>query len=136
MLTKCLIISSSICVIYGVLLAILKKPLGNLYNLSDTAYDYYSDGLIYYILGGLLLGVIKVISSYFYATNKKVRANLLVFLEPFVLTPLGIAILPIIFDLYGIWVTYLFVQVGLAITAISLMIFKKNKFQNLSSNKN
>lgn len=133
MLKRCLIISTSLCAIYGIFLFILKKPLGNLYNLSDIAYNYYSDGLIYYILGGLLLGLIKVISSYLYATNKKVKANLLVFLDPFVLTPIGLLLFTLIFKLYGVWVTYLFVQVILTVTAILLLIFKKNKFQNTPS---
>ena len=80
-----------------------------------------------------MLGVIKVISSYLYATNKKVKANLLVFLDPFVLTPIGLLLFTLIFKLYGVWVTYLFVQVILTVTAILLLIFKKNKFQNTPS---
>lgn len=133
MLSKCLIISSSICVSYGILLLLLRKSLGHLYNLSDLATSYYLDGLIYYIIGGLLLGVIKVISSYLYATNKKLRANLLIFLDPFILTPVGLLVFTLIFKLYGVWVTYLFVQAVLIITAVVLLIFKKNKFQKISS---
>ena len=133
MLRKCLIISTSICVVYGFILVILRNPLGDLYNLSEVATSYYLDGLVYYLIGGLLLGVIKVVSSYFYATNKKIKANLLVFLDPFVLTPLGLLLFTAIFDLYGVWITYLFVHVNLLITAVVLVLDNKKIFQKASS---
>lgn len=123
MLSKCLIISTGICIGYGIILLIFQNQLGELYNLSETATAYYLDGLIYYIIGGLMLGVIKVVSSYLYATNKKLKANLLVFLDPFILTPIGLLVFTLLFNLYGVWVTYLFVQTILIITAIILLIF-------------
>ena len=106
--------------------------MGKLYNLSETATSYYLDGLVYYLIGGLLLGVIKVISSYLYATNKKIKANLLIFLDPFILTPIGLLVFTVIFKLYGVWVTYLFVQAILAMTAVGLLAHKKI-FQKVSS---
>ena len=133
MLLKCFIISTTICVIYGIILLILQNPLGKLYNLSETAFKYYKDGLVYYLSGGLLLGIIKVTCSYLYATNKKIKANILVFLEPFVLTPIGMLIFTLIFDLYGVWLTYLFVQAILLIVGILLLLIKKINFQNQSS---
>ena len=34
--------------VLGIILLILQNPLGELYNLSELAFKYYKDGLLYY----------------------------------------------------------------------------------------
>ncbi len=133
MLLDSLMISVLCCLILAILMYTLKKPLGDLYNLSPTAYQYYEDGILYYSLATCFIAIIKVFASYFYSIRQKVQANLLVLLEPFVLTPLFLYLFSLKLELYGVWVSYLVVQAVLLVLAVVLMVTIKNKFQNVSS---
>lgn len=137
MLIYCYLISFSICFIVSGIMLICKKPLGELYNLSDTAFLYYTDGLPYYILGALFVSFIKVTASYFYAIDSKLFSNIIVFLEPFFLTPIGFLIFCFPLKLYGVWVAYIFVQVSLFLISGGLILYKQKKlFQELPSSIN
>lgn len=134
MLKLCLWISLGICTSCACLMFIFQRQLGELYNLSTQAMDYYKDGLIYYCIGAIFVSFIKVVSSYFYAINSRIFANIIVMLEPFVLIPLGYLIFCLSLKLYGVWVAYLFTQVVLFLLAIVLLYLERKKIiQNKSS---
>lgn len=133
MLCTCILISFLICLITSLIMFICKKQLGDLYNLSPTAKAYYYNGLIYYVIGALFVSFIKVAASYFYAIDAKLFANIIVFLEPFVLTPIGFLLFCFPFKLYGVWIGYIFVQVTLFLISLSLVMIKEKKlFQTTS----
>lgn len=98
----------------------MKSAFANIFNATGNTYELYSDGYYYIILGFVLIGIIRLICCIHYATNKDLFANILVVLEPFVLTPLGLLILPRFFKMNGVWYTYLLCQIILA--CISLII--------------
>lgn len=134
MLRCCLGISVIICGVCAILMIIFQKQLGELYNLSDISTKYYKDGLLYYSIGALFVSFIKVTSSYLYAINSKIYANILVMIEPFFLIPIGLLIFCIPMQLYGVWVSYLFTQVILfCLAAILVCLQNKKIFQNTSS---
>lgn len=135
MLQQCLIISFCFCAGIAVLTILGKKQLGDLYNLSEQAYQYYEAGLVFYSLGFLFVAIIKIACSYLYAVNDKKLANALIILEPFVLTPIFLLIGTSMLQLVGVWSSYLMVQVLLCGISIMFLYLKlhKDKFQNTSS---
>ncbi len=127
MLSIAILISFFTILAFVLLLVILKQPMGRLYNLSDIAFQYYYEGLLYYLLGGILISVFKVIASYLYAIDSKIFANILIILEPFVLTPLFLACLAIPLQMTGVWIAYLFVQICLVGVSLLLLYFEGKK---------
>jgi putative MATE family efflux protein len=117
LLRKCLIISFIIVLCFSILFFIFKNSLGNLYNLSSKAFEFYDDGILYYLLGFLFVAIYKVICSYFYSISKNKNANILILIEPFLLTPIAYLIFCNIFDDLGIWVGYLAIQISLVVLA-------------------
>ncbi len=136
MLKYCFIISFLCCGVFILLMVLFNNQLGELYNLSEKSFAYYQDGLVYYMIGGALVSIIKVSSSYLYAIDAKLFANILVIAEPFILTPIAFLIFCFPLKLYGVWTSYTFVQVSLLILAGTLLWIQKNKIQKKCSFKN
>ncbi|MDE6407009.1 MAG: polysaccharide biosynthesis C-terminal domain-containing protein [Anaeroplasmataceae bacterium] len=126
MLKLCMGISLGMIVIFDILLIVLRRELGYLYNLSDTAYSYYASGLPYYLLGGILISILKVISSYLYAIDSKLFANILVLLEPFIVVPIVLAIFSISLQLLGIWISY-FVGQAILLSVAGILLYLQEK---------
>jgi peptidoglycan biosynthesis protein MviN/MurJ (putative lipid II flippase) len=105
------------------LFLIFKDNLSNLYNLSIGANKYYNNGIWYYLLGFLFVSIYKVICSYFYSISKNKNANVLILIEPFLLTPIAYLVFCNIFDGLGIWIAYLATQISLV--CISLLMLEK-----------
>ena len=127
MLKLCFLISFCTVFIFDVVIICLRRQLGELYNLSDTAYQLYTNGLYFYMAGGLFISLSKVISSYLYAIDSKVYANILVSLDPFVITPIFLAIMSITMQLTGIWIAYFIVQGCLLIVGGFLLYLQRKK---------
>lgn len=121
LLKKCLIVSFSVILFVSSLFLIFKTNLGNLYNLSEKAFSYYNDGVWYYLLGFLFVSIYKVICSYFYSISKNKNANILILIEPFLLTPIAYLIFCNMFDDLGIWVGYLAIQISLVVLAVIML---------------
>lgn len=127
MLIRSLLISLIICTVLAMLMLILKRPLGELYHLSDEAFAYYEKGLPFYAGGALLVAIIKVISSYLYSVDQKIASNIIVILEPFVLTPALLAIFALNLDMLGVWIAYILVQVCSIGVSIGLLLYCQKK---------
>ncbi len=121
MITGCVLISFIICSIFTLFFFIFRINLADLYNLSDQARIYYNNGLIYYLIGFIITALTKPICSYLYSVGDRLRSNLLTILEPLVLTPLFYLILCPGLKLDGVWMTYLFAQIGVLIASIIFM---------------
>ncbi len=131
MLNGCLLFSFIICGIFVSLFYLFKTNLEDLYNLSAKARIYYNDGLIYYLIGFLLTALIKPICSYLYSVGDRLRSNLLTILEPLILTPLFYLILCPGLKLNGLWMTYLFAQIGVLIASTFFIIRNIKKEESL-----
>lgn len=125
MLKMCYLISSVLCILVIILVYLFKVELGNLYNLSSEAFKIYSSGLKYYALATVFVAFIKVTSSYFYAIDAKINANVVIIVEPFILTPLFLFTLTAFFKLNGIWIAYLVIQCIIFILSLILIIFNQ-----------
>lgn len=130
MLFKCILISFACGLVLAILMIVLKEPLGDLYHLSDLAMSFYCDAVWYFAIGSLAVSIFKVISSYFYSINLKSYANILILLEPFILTPLFLGLCCLVWELYGVWVSYIIVQCCLLILAGVLLGKSFKKFNS------
>jgi len=122
MLSGSLLFSFILCGLFVALFYIFSNNLEDLYNLSSVARSYYNDGLIYYLTGFLLTALTKPVCSYLYSVGDRLRSNLLTILEPLFLTPLFYLILCPILKLNGLWMTYLFAQIGVLIASTFFII--------------
>ena len=123
LLKKCLLVSVLLITIICSLFIIFKDELSNLYNLSNKANDYFNNGFVYYMIGFIFVSIYKVICSYFYSINNTKNANILILLEPFVITPIAYLVFCYMFDEMGIWIGYLASQISLVV--ISLLMLEK-----------
>ena len=122
MLSGSLLFSFILCGLFVALFYIFSNNLEDLYNLSSVARVYYNDGLIYYLIGFLLTALTKPVCSYLYSVGDRLRSNLLTILEPLILTPLFYLILCPGLKLNGLWMTYLFAQIGVLIASTFFII--------------
>lgn len=122
MLLGCLGISFMLCGLFTILFYVFRTNLEDLYNLSDVARVFYANGLIFYLIGFVLQSISKPICSYLYSVGDRLRSNLLTILEPLILTPIFyLALCPFI-KLDGIWMTYLYAQIGVLAAAAIFII--------------
>ena len=129
MLKKCLLISFSISVVTSILFYLFRNNLADLYNLSATSRSLYYDGLIFYLIGFLFVSFIKVTSSYLYSIDDKIKSNILILLEPLVLTLLYGIIFGEIFGLSGIWISFLAIQITLFIISLTLLFLNTKQLK-------
>ncbi|MGM9969339.1 MAG: MATE family efflux transporter [Anaeroplasma sp.] len=127
LLFKILIINFTICFFIIIFLLIIHQQIISLYGLSDTAKVYFLDGMKYYFIAFVFISISKVICSYLYSINKKVYANILILVEPIILTPLIYLILSSL-KLNGLWIGYLVIQIILLIISI-LFLFLVKKYE-------
>ena len=104
--------------------------LADLYNLSDLATMFYETGIIFYLIGFLLVSIIRVGCCYLYACQDVKKANLLVIIDPLFLAPLSLFILSYYLHVQGIWLSFLCTQIILLLLTLLLIYlsFKEEKY--------
>lgn len=107
----------------AVIFVLMRDLIPVLYGTSGAAAAYIVYATPYFALVMALYGFTKPAVSYFYATHRMIRSNLLVYGE-IVLTLSFIILLPLIFGLDGVWFTIPAVQTVLGIAGL---IFLKRK---------
>ena len=70
---------------------------------------------------------VKYFGSYFYAKGSALYANLLIYADPLLLTPLLLAILPHFCGIDGIWLSLPLAQLLLALAGIPLFLRELKK---------
>ena len=127
LLIKTLIISFILVMSFNVIFLMLKNPIGILYGLTTYAKEIYDIAFIYYFIGFIFISISKVLCSYFYSINKKILANIFVLIEPLLLTPLLYLIFINIIGLTGLWISFMIVQIILAIALVVSILFHWRK---------
>ena len=126
-LYKCLIVSLILTLGFGLLFYLLRNPISNLYGLSNDAKDIFNNALIYYLFGFILISFSKVICSYLYSINQKILANILVLVEPLLLTPIFYFSLISSLGVLGLWVSFLLIQAMLALLSLLFYYLSRRK---------
>jgi len=125
-LYKSILIALIINVSIVILFLIFKNEIATLYNLSDTGKNIFMYASIFYAISFILITVSKILSSYFYSTNKIIFANIIVISEPLIFTPICY-LLCIPFGFNALWWSYLIIQSLVLILSIVLYLKTERK---------
>ena len=99
----------------------LRVPLSGLFGLSQEGRALFSDALLIMILPLAAFGLMRISMSYFYARDKNLFANILVYGEP-VIVAATVFTLPSACGLTGIWLSAPISQVLLALLALVFLV--------------
>lgn len=123
----CFIISLALCI--TIILA--RNFLGEMFGCGPAALVFLDSAMIYTALAFPLLGLCKLLSSYFYAGHAQRFSSLLIYIDPLFTAPLLLFILPLFLGITGIWVSYpiTYVLVGL-LGLLLLFLHEKKKRQS------
>lgn len=108
-----------------------RAQIGVLFGASPETNLDVAKYLPWFLATMLCLSVVRVTTSYFYATEKAALSYLLVYAEP-VCTLLLLVILPLMLGLTGVWLA---VPVAQVVTFVIALIAKKNTDGALTSNR-
>ncbi len=72
-----------------------------------------------------LFALTRVASAYFYAIKESLKASLLIYSEVMVILPICVLLLPVLFDLTGLWLALVMTQLLLLIFSLILTGCKK-----------
>ncbi|HHV12390.1 MAG TPA: multidrug transporter MatE [Clostridiales bacterium] len=78
-----------------------------------------------------LYAITRTSSSYFYAIKNSFYASILIYSEILVILPISVLVLPLIFDLAGVWIAMVFSQ--LILLLISILLIRKSPLRNVIS---
>ena len=129
-LVKTLSFSFILISLMVIVMYLYHPALADLYNLSDLATMFYETGIIFYLIGFLLVSIIRVGCCYLYACQDVKKANLLVIIDPLFLAPLSLFILSYYLHVQGIWLSFLCTQIILLLLTLLLIYlsFKEEKY--------
>ena len=100
----------------------LRAQIAALFGLDGALAREAQPALVITACSFLMVGLSRCISAYFYAVENTRVSTLLVYIEPCLFFPVTLAILPLAFDLNGVWMAYPAAQLGLAALCIALFI--------------
>lgn len=99
-----------------------------LFGVSEEAAEMARTGLILTAFAYPFAGIVRSAISYFYAVDNTKMSTFFVYADPLLFTPLFLVILPLIFDINGIWTVLAAVQFTLcALILLALFRMKKAK---------
>ncbi|MBI9091858.1 MAG: hypothetical protein JEZ12_21815 [Desulfobacterium sp.] len=102
----------------GFYLARYRFPI--IYGLSHEVAIECMSAMIAVAVSAPFIVVARIMSAYFYAMDDGKNASILVYADPFVLTPLFLITLPMVMGINGIWFAYPATQIALTLLALVL----------------
>lgn len=114
---KTLIILIGILATLNIIFIFMDNTMADLYNIYDNARNIYLSSYYYFIFTFIPLGLIRIYAARFYSTDKNIKADIIVLLEP-LLTPFVLLIFTSFMGLNGIWLSYLLIEIILGISSI------------------
>lgn len=116
----------SVC--FAVLTPLLIYIMVRFFAISDNAKLMVKSGLVIYMFSYPFKAAVKYICSYYYASGKTLISNILVYLDPLLLTPLLLLLLSRLMGINGVWLSMTLSQI--IISMIGLMIFSLRRIKN------
>ena len=114
-------------VIFAVSTPLMIEFLPKIFAVSEGASKMMKSGLKIYALSYPLKAGVKMLCSYYYARNDAKISNFLTYIDPLLLTPILLIILPVWFGSNGIWLSLVFSQAAVCILGACFILSKKNK---------
>lgn len=119
-LKKAFGLAGIISLILMVIIALERYQFPIIYGVSHEVALASIPAMIALVLAVPFIAIARIMSAYFYAIDDGKNSSILVYADPFVFTPLFLVVLPIFFNLIGIWLAYPATQISLTILAIGL----------------
>lgn len=95
------------------------------FAVSDIAGVMMRSGFWIYAVSYPFKAMVKMICSYYYACSEIKRSNLLIYVDPVILTPLFLTILTQAMGMDGIWMSLTMSQIVVTMLGVVLILFKK-----------
>ncbi len=118
--------ASVLCVIFMITLYATRYTFPVFYGMAPETATQAIPAMVALIFAVPFIAIARIISAYFYALDEGLYASILVYTEPFIFTPLLLYLLPLKWDLLGIWMVYPLTQICLAIMAMVLVKRKQS----------
>ena len=97
-----------------------------LFAVSATAEEMMRMGFIIYAVSYLFKAAVKYICSYYYACGRTKVSNMLIYVDPVILTPLFLITLPQLMGMNGIWMALTLAQICVTIFGALSFAWLKN----------
>lgn len=97
---------------------LFQEPLTALFGISDALLSSTQNALLITAVSFPFLGITRLTSAVFYATDKTKNSTFLVYLEPVVLLPVCLILFSALFQVTGIWIAYPSAQAVLCLIAL------------------
>lgn len=104
----------------GGLTIAIKAIIPTIFGASPEASILIADSLPIFAAAFPLIAISRATSAYFYGIQHANYASILVYLDPLVITPLTMMLLPLLFNLNGVWLAIPVTQSIIVITALLL----------------
>ena len=102
---------------FGIVMVVIKTTIPQIFGASPEASVIIVNSLPIFSISFPLMAISRASSAYFYGIQHANYASILVYLEPLVITPLSMMLLPLIFNLNGVWLAMPVTQGFVVLTA-------------------
>ena len=124
-LRSAVIILAVLAAAFVLLTPLMIWGLPKIFSASAETAGFMHSGLIIYAFSYPCKAAVKLICSYFYSKKKLWQANMLTYIEPLLLAPLLLAVLPLWVGLNGIWLALPVSQAIVAAVGIPLLALSR-----------
>ena len=124
-LRSAVIILAVLAAAFVLLTPLMIWGLPKIFSASAETAGFMHSGLIIYAFSYPCKAAVKLICSYFYSKKKLWQANMLTYIEPLLLAPLLLAVLPLWVGLNGIWLALPVSQAIVAAVGILLLALSR-----------
>lgn len=124
-INKAILCGIVLCIVYVSFALIFKDAIPIWYGTSSEVAKDASIAIALSMIAVPFIIFSRIMTGYLYAIDDAKSSSLLVYIDPLLLSPILLFILPKLWGVYGIWFTYILVQIILSILAFVLV--KKDK---------
>lgn len=111
--------------------AFSKGAIAGIFGVSDSVFNIIMFALPVMAIAFPLQAVVRLGTSYFYASGESKYSTLLTYIDPLLVSPLCIIIFPYYFNLTGVWIALPFAQVILVLLFIMLLNRHRNNIREM-----
>ncbi|HIT85470.1 MAG TPA: polysaccharide biosynthesis C-terminal domain-containing protein [Candidatus Ornithomonoglobus intestinigallinarum] len=129
MKTSALILAVS-SALFCALTPLMIKLMPGLFAVSDDAHRMMNTGFVIYAFSYPCKAAVKYVCSYYYSCGRTKLSNLIVYLDPLVLTPGLLLLLSELIGTNGVWLAMTSAQLILAVLGIAILLKTKRVPEN------
>ena len=126
-LKSCAIILGVSALAFAALTPALIELMPIVFSVSSAAKEMMKTGFIIYAFSYPFKAAVKFVCAYYYACGKTLISNVLIYIDPLILTPLLLLGLSAIMGINGIWLSFTLTQLLVAIPGIVTFIRTRKK---------